>query len=74
MALMIAHVKIWQETGGERGGVTRSKGTWAGSRTQVRCRASAHGTQGLPTELNGAPHNCLITVSAVSLIKHDIIH
>ena len=41
-------LKIWQETGGERGGVTRSKGTRAGSRTQVHCRA-------LPTELNGAP-------------------
>ena len=36
---------------GERGGVTRSKGTLAGSQTQVRCRASAHGTPIMPTEL-----------------------
>ena len=40
---------------GKRGGVTRSKGTLAGSRTQVHCRTSPHGTRALPTELNGAP-------------------
>ena len=34
-------LKIWQERG--RGGVTRSKGTQAGSRTRVRCRASTLG-------------------------------
>ena len=39
----------------KRRGVTRSKGTRAGSRTQVRCRASAHGSRTLPTELCGAP-------------------
>ena len=49
--LMIEQLKIWQE----RERVTRSKGTQAGSRTQVRCRASAHGTRALPTEPNGAP-------------------
>ena len=27
MALLIEQLKIWQETGGERGGVTRSKGS-----------------------------------------------
>ena len=45
--------------GWERGGVTHSKGTHAGSRTRVHCsedKASAHGTPALPTELNGAPH------------------
>ena len=40
---------------GKRRGVTRSKGTRAGSRTRVRCRASAHGSRTLPTELCGAP-------------------
>ena len=30
---------------GKRRGVTRSKGTRAGSRTRVRCRASAHGSR-----------------------------
>ena len=39
---------------GKRRGVTRSKGTRAGSRTRVRCRASAHGSRTLPTELCGA--------------------
>ena len=39
---------------GKRRGVTRSKGTRAGSRTRVRCRASAHGSRALPTELCGA--------------------
>ena len=34
---------------GERGGVTHSKGTQAGSQTQVHCRALAHGTCALPT-------------------------
>ena len=29
---------------GNRGGVIRSKGTGARSRTRVRCRASAHGS------------------------------
>ena len=40
---------------GKRQGVTRSKGTQAGSRTRVRRRASAHGSCALPTELCGAP-------------------
>ena len=39
---------------GERGEETRSKGAWVGSQTRVRCRASAHGTHALPTELNSA--------------------
>ena len=55
MALLIEQLKIWQETGGGRGGVTRSKGTQAGTRTRLHCRASAHGTHTLPTELNSAP-------------------
>ena len=55
MALLKGQLKIWQETGGERGEVTRSKATRAGSWTQACCRASAHGTRALPTELNCAP-------------------
>ena len=51
MALLKVQLKILQETGGKRGGVTQSKGTWARSRTQVRCRASAHGAHALPTEV-----------------------
>ena len=39
---------------GKRGGVTRSKGTQAGSRACIPCRASAHGSRALPTELSGA--------------------
>ena len=35
--------------------MTRSKRTHDGSQTRVRCRALAHGTSALPTELNGAP-------------------
>ena len=35
-------------------GETRSKGTQAGSRTPVRCRASAHGTHAVPTEISFA--------------------
>ena len=42
MALLIEQLRIWQETGRERGGVTRCKGTQARSWTRVRCRASAH--------------------------------
>ena len=41
---------------GKRRGVTRSKGTQAGSRTWVRCRASAHGSRAPPTEPCGAPN------------------
>ena len=56
MALLIEQLKIRRERGRERGGgMTCSKGTQARSRTQVRCRASAHGTCALPTELNGTP-------------------
>ena len=51
---MIEELKIWQETGKRRWGVTHSKGTQAGSQTQVCCRASAHGCA-VPTELNSAP-------------------
>ena len=40
---------------GKRGGVTRSKGTRARSRTRVRYRASAHGSHAPPTEPSGAP-------------------
>ena len=47
-------LNIWQETGGE----TCSKGTRAGSQTQVCCRASAHGAHALPTELNSTPLPC----------------
>ena len=54
MVLMIVQLK--RVTGnGERGRVTCSKGTQAGSQTQVRCRASAQGTPALPTQLNDAP-------------------
>ena len=67
MALLIGQLKIWQETGRERGEVTRSKRTWAGSQTQVRCRASAHGMHGLPTELNGAPMFCNFSIVACIL-------
>ena len=56
-------LKIWQESGEEKGGVTRSKGTRAGSRTRVRCRASAHGARALPTELHGTPKLLLLKQS-----------
>ena len=48
---------------GERGGVTCSKGNRAGSRTQVRCRASARGAHALPTELNGAQQSLFMQCS-----------
>ena len=51
---------------GKRQGVTRSKGTWAGSRTRVHCRASAHGSRALPTELCGAPGVCPLCSKAES--------
>ena len=35
--------------------MTRSEGTRAGSRAQLCCRASAHGSRALPTELSSAP-------------------
>ena len=37
------------------------KGTRAGSRTRVRCRASAHGAHALPTELNGPPSHTIFS-------------
>ena len=46
-----------QESKGPRPGV---KGTQARSQTRVRCRASAHGTHALPTELNGAPRQAIV--------------
>ena len=48
MALLKVYLKILQETGKERGGVTRSKGTQAGSPLQ----SLDHGSHALPTELN----------------------
>ena len=53
MALLIKKLKIWQETGRERGRVTRSKEVEPRSAAEP---AEAHGTCALPTELNGAPH------------------
>ena len=44
---LIVQLKRWQETGWEKGRVTRSKGTW-GRQTQGCCsedKASVHGTQ-----------------------------
>ena len=54
--LSLLIVQLRRVTGNrERGGeVTRSKGTQAGSQTRVCCRASAHGTPAVPTELNEA--------------------
>ena len=53
LALLIVQLKDSDRK--QRGGVTNSKGTRAGSQTRVRCRASAHGTRMLPTELSSAP-------------------
>ena len=49
IALSTGQIAIWQETGWERGGVTRSED-----------KASAHGMPTLPTELNSAPWGCTI--------------
>ena len=49
MALLIVQLK---RVRGNRDRERGSKGIQAGSRTQDRCRASAHGTPALPTELN----------------------
>ena len=54
---------------GNRGGVTRSKGTWAGSRTRVHCRASAHGSHTLPTELSGTQPNRYLKISTLCKAK-----
>ena len=54
---------------GKRGGVTRSKGTRAGSRTRVHCRASAHGSCTLPTELSSGP--CFTYSIAFHLQKYS---
>ena len=43
---------------GKRRGVTRSQGTRAGSRTRLRCRASAHGSRTLPTEVKRHHTQC----------------
>ena len=48
---------------GKRGAVTCSKGTQAGSRTQVHCRASAHGMHAL-LELSGTPASSLVKMHA----------
>ena len=62
---------------GNRGGVTHSKGTGVGSRTQVRCRASAHGTRTVPTELKGSPYILAFEKNndyiAVMFVTHDLL-
>ena len=58
MALLTDQLKIWQETGWERGGVTHSEGPQAGTRTQGCCsedKSSVHGSAALLTELNSTP-------------------
>ena len=53
------------------GGVTCSKGTQAGSRTQVHCskdKDSVHRTPTVPTELNGAPE-LELSEPGVSLVQ-----
>ena len=57
MALLIDQLKMWQESGWQRGGMTHSIGSQERSRTWGRCsedKASVHGTPALPSELNGA--------------------
>ena len=49
--------------------MTRSKGTLAGSRPRVRCRASAHGAHALPTELNRAPPRLFLPAVSKVLLK-----
>ena len=44
LALLIVQLEECDRKQGKREGVTRSKGTRAGSQTPVRCRASAHGS------------------------------
>ena len=51
---------------GKRGGVTRSKGTRAGSETRVCCRALADGSCVLPTELSGAPGSGFLSPPTLS--------
>ena len=51
LALLTGQLKIWQETGGERGGVTRSEGPQAGGRCS-KGKASLHATPVLPTVIN----------------------
>ena len=56
LALLIEHLKTWQETDWERGGVTRSNRPQTRTRTRVHCseaEASVHGMPALPSELNG---------------------
>ena len=59
LALLTVQLEECDRKQGKIGGVTRSKGTQTGSRARVRCRASAHGSHVLPTELSGAPIFCV---------------
>ena len=68
MALLIAQLKIWQETEWEREERHAPNGPQAGTQTRGCCsedKASAHGTPALLTELNCA----LLWVSFSSRIK-----
>ena len=70
LALLIVQLEEGDRKQGKRGGVTRSKGTQAGNQTQVRCRASAHGSRALPTELSGTPWIYPLTgVNCVALLN-----
>ena len=56
--------------------MTCSKGTQAESRTLVRCRASAHGSRTLPTELSGAPkyYNFWPSISRTAIAEFNMFY
>ena len=75
MALLIEQLKIRQESGWERGGVTHSKEPQARTRTWGCCSVDTQGTLALPTELNGAPFLGRFLPSVwSSAVKHMIGH
>ena len=57
----------------ERGSDTQQRDE-AGSRTQIRCRALAHGTRALPTELNGAATQNISGASQLNNFLNSQIH
>ena len=75
LALLIEQLKTWQETGWERGGVTRSKGPQARTRIQVRCskdKASVHRMPALPSELDGAHLFCLLFLTLTQHLMENV--
>ena len=67
LALLIVQLEEGDRKQSKKGGVTCSKGTRAGSRTQVRHRALAHGSCMLPTKLRGA-------VQLAKLFRYQSVH